>query len=104
MGAEDNGGLVTFSERGFPQTEPIECDYGNVVNVRGSSAASAPHIWLDVTPVRVPPDDRDQSVAAHLSLNQARRLRDLLDALIDYHEQVARDYPGFYLDYPPEGE
>jgi len=71
---------VKFSNRGFQGFEPIPSSptgYSGSVRVYESSAASDPYIWLAVDESRV-----------HLTLADARRLRDQIDYLISNHYQA----------------
>lgn len=84
------------TERGFQFGEPIHgshLDHRNGIEVPAaqhvriyeSSAAFGPHIWVAVTePGRAP-------AAVHLSLENARRVRDQLTYLLDNHYQIPRD-------------
>lgn len=61
-----------YSQRGFYHWDFTETTYGQKVFVYESSAASAPHVWLRIL-------DGDD-IAAHLNVEQARTVRDQLDA------------------------
>ncbi|MEV6219842.1 hypothetical protein [Nocardia sp. NPDC051833] len=61
-----------YSPRGFYHWEPVETGYGHKVFVYESSAASAPHVWLRIL--------QGDDIAAHLNADQARTVRDQLDA------------------------
>ncbi len=62
-----------YSQRGFYHWDFTETSYGHKVFVYESSAASAPHMWL-----RIVQDSGD--IAAHLDVDQARTVRDQIDA------------------------
>ncbi|WP_043654583.1 hypothetical protein [Nocardia thailandica] len=63
-----------YSVRGFFHWAPVETAYGDEVSVYESSAASAPHVWLRI-------EDKDgRDIAAHLAVDQARTIRDQIDA------------------------
>lgn len=72
--------LPQYSDRGFKHFDPIEGNYGGSIRAYESSAASAPHIWVSITP---PLDSIDPTV--HLHLEDAVRLRDHLGYLIAHH-------------------
>lgn len=72
--------------------EPITCAYGSEVKVYESSAASGPHIWLNVqTDVGVLTQQKPGEGTAHLTLEQAELLRDQLSHLISHHYQTEGD-------------
>lgn len=64
------------TDRGFKHYEPIAGDRGETIRVYESSAAREPCIWLEV-----------EDGPAHLTLEQAERVRDTLDAAIRNHYQ-----------------
>lgn len=69
--------------------EPITCAYGSEVKVYESSAASGPHIWLNVqTDVGALTQQKPGEGTAHLTLEQAELLRDQLSHLISHHYQT----------------
>lgn len=76
--------IHTFSKRGFKHMPELHCDYGSEVRVYESSAAVSPFIWLDVK-------HRSGSGTAHMTLDDAARLRDQLDYLIAHHYQLPAD-------------
>ena len=81
----------TFSDRGFAQMPEIPSEYGGSVRVYESSAAMGPHIWLEA---KAPedlnhPDGPMVEAPIHLTLDNAKLLRDQLTVLIDNHYQVA---------------
>lgn len=71
-----------WTDRGFKHMPEIEDRYGTTVQVIESSAATAPHIYLFLEPCGL------DSVAAHLTLEDAAKLRDQLDYLIRNHYQL----------------
>lgn len=75
--------LFVLSERGFVQGRPIPSAYGGAIKVCESSAAEAPHIWVMVhSPVDLNnPSGPEQEAVAHLTLENAIRLRDQLGHL-----------------------
>ena len=80
----------TVTERGFDSYDEFTDSYGATIRVQESSAAPAPHVWVFVdgggteAPVGFPglPEGRKNDGSAHLTVEQARRLRDALDAFI----------------------
>lgn len=74
------GPPAPMSERGFLQYAggPIATVYGHRVSVYESSAASSPHVWMDVS---------DSPLVGghtpHMSLDQAIMLRAALDQFIN---------------------
>jgi len=77
------------SDRGFQSHEPVPSEYGGHVSVYESSAASGPHIWLSAEcpeNLNDPEGDTIEAVA-HLTLENAKLLRDQLTQLIDNHYQ-----------------
>lgn len=100
MASQDN--TPEFSERGFAHWPTLATTYGHRIDVRESSAASGPHIWVDITGrchlesepephVSVPHGIAEGSAAAHLSLEQARELHARLGAAIDYVAEAWAD-------------
>lgn len=72
-----------ISARGFATYGlPLLTTYGHRISVYESSAASAPHMWLSVSPSNRVRCGEDDDRAAHLSMRQAIALRDRLDAFI----------------------
>jgi hypothetical protein len=90
---EDGGPAMiepTYSSRGFKYMDPIPSAYGGHVAVYESSAASGPHLWVAVKQDRAARlDGRDTEATAHLTLDDATRLRDQLTYLIENHYQVS---------------
>lgn len=80
---------VIFNDRGFATYGlPLLTAYGHRISVYESSAASAPHMWLSLSPSDQITSGADDDRAAHLNLNQAIALRDRVDAFIaDFPEQ-----------------
>lgn len=74
----------TYSNRGFAQHQPIKCGYGGEIRVYESSAASAPHIWVNITE-----SERlaGRDAAVHLTIDAARQLVLDLTDLIENHYQ-----------------
>jgi hypothetical protein len=91
----------TYSPRGFAFWEPTPSTYGAPVSVYESSAATAPHLWIsidgechisgDVVPFNdisgLVRSKGAGSIAAHLTMDQARDVRDKLDAAIHHSEE-----------------
>jgi hypothetical protein len=95
--------LFVLSNRGFVQGRPIPSAYGGAVKVYESSAAEAPHVWVMVwSPVNLnEPDGPSQEAVAHLTLDNAIRLRDQLGHLttrmvndwgVETHHHGDREY------------
>lgn len=91
------------SDSGFKHYEAIQADAADV-RVYESSDASSPHLWLSVTGeaflralprpvVATPFGVADASVAAHMTLEQAAAVRDVLDAAIAGHYQREETEP-----------
>lgn len=86
----------TVTDRGFKHLEPFTCNYGTTVKVYESSSAEAPHIWLRLQQggLRTSGDTsvggalEVSEAVAHLSLEEAKQLRDQLDWLMDNHYQL----------------
>ena len=84
--------IITKSDRGFKDSGKIEAAYGGYAQVRESSAAMNPHLWLYVAePVdlngyaaRTNMELKEVSTL-HLSAAQARQLRDTLDDMLINH-------------------
>jgi hypothetical protein len=78
------------TDRGLRHYDPIPTDYGHEVRIYESSSAEAPHLWLSVelTPEGGQHGLLPQEATAHLTLDQARAIRDALDAAIDGHYQL----------------
>ena len=78
------------SDRGFKYWEEFETDFGHVLRISESSAAMEPKLWLWVTKgePRYGGDLPACDVGVHMTLKQAERLRDNLDAAIKNHYQV----------------
>lgn len=78
-----------FTNRGFMHMPYIPSTYGGTINVYESSNASGPHLWVKI---ECPVDLNDpygavQESVAHLTLNDAKRLAEHLNVLIDNHYQ-----------------
>jgi hypothetical protein len=81
--------VITMSSRGFKRAEPVPSEYGGAVRVYESSSAMAPHLWVAVScPADLnKPDGPEVEAVAHLTLDNARLLRDQLTYLIEHHYQ-----------------
>lgn len=90
MKVEPNG-------RGFKQSEELICTYGTKVRVQESSAAMEPHIWIymdqphDINSACIAMQTDQEytgeysTASAHLTLEQAKEIRDALTHLIENH-------------------
>ena len=80
----------TTSARGFLRLPPIPSVYGGEVEVYESSMASGPHIWLKATTPDNLNDPQGEQVeaVAHLTIEDAAKLAQQLNHLIDNHYQV----------------
>ncbi len=79
---------VTVTDRGFKHYEPISTTYGHVVKVYESSAASAPHVWLEID---AEDSDSGQSgtLNALLTVEQAEKLAAaLLVAVVNHYQRA----------------
>jgi hypothetical protein len=91
------------SPRGFRHYEPIKSTYGHRIRVYESSAADAPHLWVNIEGrINYRPEtvvvhrnslmgdthEAQGDAAAHMTLEQAKALRDALDTAIENHYQL----------------
>lgn len=88
-----------FSERGFARFKTVTCEYGSEVKVYESSAASGPRVWLSIDDsawrsAAQKQKDCPGHSSAHLTLDQARKIRGELDAAITFMETRDRDWLG----------
>lgn len=88
--SEDN---VTYSDRGFKFVEEVKDSYGSSVRVSESSSAFTSHIWLRAEGSEVlhkgsNKSTKDNEVALHLKIEDAKQLRDNLDYLINNHYHI----------------
>jgi hypothetical protein len=83
----------TESDRGFKCYTPIKDTYGGQVGVYESSAATQPCIWVSIQQFPRSDGSVDPEAAVHITLEQAERLRDILQAAITNHYQIAADKP-----------
>ena len=67
-----------MTERGFTIYDQIADSYGSDVRVQHSSAATAAKVWIFCSKHGFP----QESASPHLNLDQAKRVRDALDAFI----------------------
>lgn len=65
----------TVTPRGFVTYDEFPDSRGSKITIRESSAASGPHVWIFCEPAY--PEGEP-----HLTVGQARRVRDALDAFI----------------------
>lgn len=63
------------TDRGFVIYDQFEDTYGHVVTIQESSHADGDRCWIFTHPA-----------AAHMNVEQARRVRDALDVFISEHE------------------
>jgi len=85
----DQPDAEAFDQRGFALWEPVKTDYGADVKVKESSAAEGPHLWLEI---KQPPPEyegalKEARAVAHCTLEQAKEIRDRLDAAIRFSEE-----------------
>jgi hypothetical protein len=80
------------SERGFKHYEPISTGYGHVIRVYESSTAFDPSLWVAIDGSDAMTDQKAE-VCAHLTIEQAERLRDTIDTAIAQHYQQPFDVP-----------
>lgn len=81
----------TLDARGFKSMAEVPSEYGGVVRTRESSAAEGPHIWVVLNDIPVDfndPGGPTKDAHAHLTWENAKKLRDQLAWLIDNHYQV----------------
>lgn len=76
--SEPDTAARSLTDRGFITYDEFKDSYRADVKVVESSAASGPHVWVFVKGGSV----HDNEGSAHLSLDQAVRLRDALTAFI----------------------
>lgn len=79
------------TSRGFTHLPAIPGAYGGEVTTYESSAASSPHVWLNViVPMDTNNPKEGQNVEAtlHLSLDNAAKLSEQLSWLIVNHYQI----------------
>lgn len=81
-----------LSDRGFKHYEPTVTDYGHVVRIYESSAATRPCLWLAVEltaeDARKAGSNIEPSAAhAHMTLKQAEEIHAKLGAAIHNHYQ-----------------
>lgn len=91
---------TTVSDRGFAAAPPIQAAYGGTIELRESSAASGPHLWLDTTePVDLngyatgANRTMKETTTLHLTAAAARELRDQLDYMLATHYQGDASLP-----------
>lgn len=77
-----------YSSRGFKRMPPFRCTYNSLVEVRESSCADSPHIWLDI---EVDPDVLNNGsgrAVAHLNFEKTQILIEQLQWLMQNHYQI----------------
>ena len=89
--AQDALGRYELTDRGFRHYEEIQTSYGHEIRIYESSAASAPHLWLDVS-LTAEGAARSGievcSATAHCTFDQATQVRDTLDTAMKNHYQL----------------
>lgn len=81
--------------RGFDSMPEVEGANGEIVQVRESSAAGGPHLWLDLDALVEPKDDQGNvtgapqwtGLTAHLTAEAAWQLAEQLMFLVKEHYQ-----------------
>jgi hypothetical protein len=84
----------TRSPRGFKFMPPVESTYGGEVYCSESSSAEEPKIWVRIEDGPIDFNDSGgatKECAAHLVLDDARRLGEQLLWLCDHHYQMEDD-------------
>lgn len=71
------------TERGFTIYDDFTDTYGTQIRVQKSSSASGPRCWIFTYPAA-----GNGAASPHLDVEQAKRVRDALDAFIREHEAV----------------
>lgn len=79
-----------ITPRGFQRHPPVPSEYGGHIETYESSAASGPHLWVNIEcPVDLNnPAGAKKDATVHLTLENATLLRDQLTQLIENHYQV----------------
>lgn len=87
---------IMWSGRGSAEFgTPIATAYGHALRLTESSAASGPHLWLWVRhDGNLATEQQPVNDGVHLSLDQAKTLRDRLNAAIAYMEHTEREFVG----------
>ena len=80
----------TITGRGFQRHAPVPSEYGGHIETYESSAASGPHLWVNIEcPVDLNnPAGAKKDATVHLPLENAILLRVQLTQLIENHYQV----------------
>lgn len=79
----------SYSGRRFKRMPEFQCTYNSTVNVRESSNAEGPHIWLDIeVDTSVLTDSKRGKAVAHLNFEQAKMLIEQLQWLMENHYQI----------------
>ncbi len=82
---------LEYTQRGFAIYGSLTDNRGHTVRVQESSAANEAHVWIFTTV------GTDEGNEPHLTVEQARRLRDMLDAFITHrgkNDAAAGSYAG----------
>lgn len=84
---------VETSDRGFGRLPAIPGAYGGQVRTYESSAASGPHLWLQI---KIPAgamatQSEAEEATLHLTADNAVKLAEQLQFLVAHHYQAARD-------------
>lgn len=82
--------IPVHSPRGFARLPPIPSEYGGQARAYESSAALAPHIWLNVEcPASLnEPEGPTIEAVMHMTVENARKLGEQLIHLADNHYQT----------------
>lgn len=80
--------MRAFTERGFEVFAVFNDRYNNGVRIQESSLAEEPCVWIfcDAGPTH---DAKIVPPSPHLTLDQARIVRDALDAFLKKNEEVS---------------
>lgn len=76
-------------DRGFAEWKPTSTTYGAEVQIRESSAAEAPHLWLEIEqpPPKHGGDLEEARAIAHMNLDQAEEIHRKLGVAIRYMKE-----------------
>lgn len=80
----------TTTDRGFKHMEPIDGRYGETVRAYESSSATHSSVWVSIGS-EATKDLPSGPVAAHLTVEDARKLAEQLTWLCDNHYQLQGD-------------
>jgi len=74
--------MKKYTNRGFKNYADIHHDYGGRVTVRESSSAEKKAVWIFIDNTESP-HLQETKTSAHLTVPQARKIRDALDKFIN---------------------